>query len=84
MQDVILHLGYDGWWEQDMQELPLKRLSDAKVTSSTLWLFLHRLYHPKLAAYNCRGGMSIVITEQRCTAHVLVPAHSKDAWLSDA
>lgn len=32
LQDVILHLGYDGWWEQDMQEMPLKRLSDAKVT----------------------------------------------------
>ena len=31
VQGVLLHLGYDGWWEQDMQELPLKRMSDAKV-----------------------------------------------------
>lgn len=31
MQGVLLHLGYDGWWEQDMQEIPLKRMSDAKV-----------------------------------------------------
>lgn len=33
VQGVLLHLGYDGWWEQDMQELPLKRMSDAKVPS---------------------------------------------------
>lgn len=32
MQGVLLHLGYDGWWEQDMQQLPLKRMSDAKVS----------------------------------------------------
>lgn len=31
VQGVLLHLGYDGWWEQDMQEIPLKRMSDAKV-----------------------------------------------------
>lgn len=33
VQGVLLHLGYDGWWEEDMQELPLKRMSDAKVIS---------------------------------------------------
>lgn len=31
-----MHLGYDGWWEQDMQELPLKRLADAKVDLCSL------------------------------------------------
>lgn len=31
VQGVLLHLGYDGWWEQDMQEIHLKRMSDAKV-----------------------------------------------------
>lgn len=35
-QGVLLHLGYDGWWEQDMQELPLKRMSDAKVSQHNL------------------------------------------------
>ena len=30
-QGVVVHLGYDGWWEQDMQELPMKRLSDSQV-----------------------------------------------------
>ena len=35
VQGVLLHLGYDGWWEQDMQELPLKRMSDAQVSPPT-------------------------------------------------
>ncbi|KAL3139315.1 hypothetical protein ABBQ38_003653 [Trebouxia sp. C0009 RCD-2024] len=35
-QGVVLHLGYDGWWEQDMQQIPLKRLSDAKVSQYSL------------------------------------------------
>ena len=33
VQGVVLHLGYDGWWEQDMQQIPLKRMPDAKVSA---------------------------------------------------
>lgn len=33
---MLLHLGYDGWWEQDMQEISLKRMSDAKVSIQCL------------------------------------------------
>ncbi len=29
--DVRLHLGYDRWWQQDKEVIPLSQLSDAQV-----------------------------------------------------
>lgn len=48
VQGVLLHLGYDGWWEQDMQELPLKRMSDAKVLILFKFVYVTRQIAAKL------------------------------------
>ena len=44
LQDAVLHLGVDGWWERQKDELPLRRLTDAKVGAP---------------AYCCKGTQAV-------------------------
>jgi hypothetical protein len=31
--DVVLHVGYDGWWQQDKEVIPMTKLSAEEVSS---------------------------------------------------